>query len=693
MRERNRYIDRVIGHYRIIAGLGNRPASSAYLAQHLTVPGHTVVIKFFHLPFPRNREQYFREVRLLRMLRHPHLLPPLESGVDQDEVYLMSEYALRGSLRQRLARQGTTPLSVAEAGALLQQIAEALAYAHHFNVMHGNLKPENILFNTKGELWLTDFSWATATDGEPQLRPGSWPYMAPEQFEGMTSRASDQYALACIAYELLTGRPPFSGTDFATLARQHSHEQPVAPTQLNLLLPRRVDEALLQALAKESDQRFPTVKEFLRALFPAAASPPAGSLSTPASSGAPNLPAISEVRLLSAGRARPSPLEFSPASGELLRPSDAIRVPESSSFNLGHSLAPSEIQPTVPDASTASGEVSTSQEQAGIFTGHTSTEEEISIHEQETIPQPALSNQSQPLIPEQGQAALLPPSEETVVGSPPELTFGTAGSDSNLEPADGASQQTSEAEGAEAPATPVLPWNEQPTVISESVRPAVGSAAGLAGVGTGLRGSPGQGVSYRREARQGRWILMGVVSLVVILSLLIILLLPLLSAGLWRQTAQLTPTVPTSTVIITVAPTPSPSPNPMPTPSPTATPTPSPSPTPTPTPHPTPTPSPTPTPPLLTVSPAQLNGSDDCSHDSFTFRCQVTLSLSSAASDTTQWSASSSNVHAFFVPQQGWLEPGSQQQITIYIYASCPRQGQLLFRTQDGTSTQVTWTC
>ncbi|MBX5458233.1 MAG: serine/threonine protein kinase [Thermogemmatispora sp.] len=671
MRERNRYIDRVIGHYRIIAGLGNRPASSAYLAQHLTAPGHTVVIKFFHPPFPRNREQYFREVRLLRMLRHPHLLPPLESGVDQDEVYLMSEYALRGSLRQRLARQGTTPLSVAEAGALLQQIADALAYAHHFNVMHGNLKPENILFNAKGELWLTDFSWATATDGEPQLRPGSWPYMAPEQFEGMTSRASDQYALACIAYELLTGRPPFSGTDFATLARQHSHEQPVAPTQLNLLLPRRVDEALLQALAKESSQRFPTVKEFLTALFPAA-----GSLPSPASSSAPNLPAISEVRFLSAGRARPSPLEFSPASGELLRPSDATRVPESSSSHLG----PGRIQPAVPDAATASGEASTSQEQAGTFSGHASTEEEISIHEQETIPQPALPNQD--------QAALLPPSEEAVAGSPPESTSSAAGSDSILEPADGVPPKASE---AEAPATPILPWNEQPTLISESVRPAVGSAAGLAGMGAGLRGS--QGVSYQREARQGRWILMGVVSLVVILSLLIILLLPLLSAGLWRQTAQLTPTIPTSTVIVTVAPTPSPSPSPTPTPSPTATPTPSPSPSPSPTPHPTPTPTPSPTPPLLTVSPTQLNGSDDCSHDSFTFRCQVTLSLSSTASDTTQWSASSSNVRAFFAPQQGWLEPGSQQQITVYIYASCPRQGQLLFRTQDGTSTQVTWTC
>ncbi|WP_069802743.1 serine/threonine protein kinase [Thermogemmatispora onikobensis] len=674
MRERNRYIDRVIGHYRIIAGLGNRPASSAYLAQHLTAPGHTVVIKFFHPPFPRNREQYFREVRLLRMLRHPHLLPPLESGVDQDEAYLMSEYALRGSLRQRLARQGMTPLSLSEAGTLLQQVAEALAYAHHFNVMHGNLKPENILFNTKGELWLTDFSWATATDGEPQLRPGSWPYMAPEQFEGMASRASDQYALACLAYELLTGRPPFSGTDFATLARQHTHEQPVAPTQLNLLLPRRVDEVLLQALSKDSNQRFPTVKEFMAALFPAAGTTPAPSLPAPAS----------ETRLLSAGRARPSPLEFSPASGELFRPSEASRVPEAegSSPNLDQPIAPGGTQPGIPEApaaSSASSEASSTQRQAGIFTSNALTEREISIYEQETIPQLALPNQS--------QGAAFPPGEgEAPASSSPASSPSPApdASGSALEQAGELHQQASELEEVEASATPALLWNEQPTLVSESVRPASGSPAAL-------RGS--QGVSYWREASQGRWILMGAVSLLVILSLLIILLLPLLSAGLWRQTAQQTPTISTSTAIVTVTSTPSPLPSPTPSPSPTATPTPTPSPTPSPTPRPTPTPTPTPTPPLLAVSPAQLNGPNSCSHESFTFRCQVTLSLSSAASDTTQWSASSSNVRAFFAPQQGWLEPGSQQQVTIYIYASCPRQGLLLFRTQDGTSAQVTWTC
>ncbi|WP_322481118.1 serine/threonine-protein kinase, partial [Thermogemmatispora sp.] len=581
MRERNRYIDRVIGHYRVIAGLGNRPASSTYLAQHLTAPGHTVVIKFFHPPFPRNREQYFREVRLLRMLRHPHLLPPLECGIDQDEVYLMSEYALRGSLRQRLARQGMTPLSLAETGALLQQVADALAYAHHFNVMHGNLKPENILFNTRGELWLTDFSWATATDGEPELRPGSWPYMAPEQFTGVTTRASDQYALACIAYELLTGRPPFSGTDFTTLAHQHAHEQPVAPTQLNLLLPRRVDEVLLQALAKESDRRFADVKDFMAALFPSSSSTAAGSLPAPATSNVPGLPAPGR-------RAQLFPVEFSPVRGELLRPSDAGRGQESAqTTDAAASPGPQPSMSPEPAASSnsESGSAHGHHGQAETLTSGTLTEEETSIYEQETLPYPSLSFQGQtPSSPDQGQRAtplssgeghlsreLAPTTgalagaleEEQLPESPRQAVLWSPSEAPRAEPeqAEMASQRTNEP-AALAAAASSLPWNEEATVISESIRPAFSSAARSAS--PGARGS--QDRRYWREARQGRWILMGVASLIVLLSLLIILLLPLLSAGLWRQSAQQTPIITTSTVAVTVNPTPMPTPSPTPTP-------------------------------------------------------------------------------------------------------------------------------
>src|SRR3989442_5390863 len=161
------------------------------------------------------------------------------------------------------------PLSTDEAVSILTQIGQALQHAHQQNIIHRDLKPENILFNAKGEAVLADFGIAVVLETartSPVNVIGSPLYMAPEQFDGMLSKRSDQYALACIAYEMLTGRNPFLAPSAVAMALKHKMEQPIAPTQFNTYLPVPVEQAILKAMSKERSERYPDVAAFMAAL-------------------------------------------------------------------------------------------------------------------------------------------------------------------------------------------------------------------------------------------------------------------------------------------------------------------------------------------------------------------------------------------------------------------------------------------
>ncbi len=147
------------------------------------------------------------------------------------------------------------------------------------NIFHGNLKPENILFSDTGDVLLTDFCVVTLQDtfdSEHDHNSSSFPYMAPEQFLGRMNKESDQYALGCIAYELLTGQVPFIATDYAGFKEKHTAEQAIAPTQHNLLLPVSCEEVILRALQKKSDHRYPAMKDFVTALSSSTSVQPRG---------------------------------------------------------------------------------------------------------------------------------------------------------------------------------------------------------------------------------------------------------------------------------------------------------------------------------------------------------------------------------------------------------------------------------
>lgn len=274
MKNHEYLIGQQIGNYCLEAFIDTGSYGSVYQARHhIFTDDPPVALKLMHayLDMDKDRAFFLQEARLLRKLKHPAILPVIDVGFDHGRPYLVTEYAVGGSLRERLRQHNGQPLPLAEALRILMSIGQALVHAHQQNVFHRDLKPENILFNERGEAMLADFGVAvtSATASTYRADQGGTPaYMAPEQFEGLVSPKSDQYALGCLGYELLTGRRPFDAdqSEIKALWYQHAHVAPVAPTLLNSAIPEPVEEALLRALAKERGARYQDITAFLRDL-------------------------------------------------------------------------------------------------------------------------------------------------------------------------------------------------------------------------------------------------------------------------------------------------------------------------------------------------------------------------------------------------------------------------------------------
>jgi len=263
------------GNYRIVAELGRGGFGDVYLAQHIFFANRPqVAIKLLRASLfsPKERERFIQEAQLLNMLTHVHILPILDAGMQEDLPYIVMEYAPGGSLQDRLDKNPGQPFPIDAAITLLTQIGEALHYAHQQNIVHRDLKPDNILFNAKGEAVLADFGIAAILSSGQTRREagnaGTPAYMAPELFRGIVSVKSDQYALGCIAYELVTGRKPFEvdGVPYIAVQNQHTNVEPTAPTEHNPRIPSHINKAILTAMAKDRANRHADVRVFLNAL-------------------------------------------------------------------------------------------------------------------------------------------------------------------------------------------------------------------------------------------------------------------------------------------------------------------------------------------------------------------------------------------------------------------------------------------
>ena len=275
MEKEDTYIGQSIGSFRLIKKLGKGSFGSVYLAQHIYLNRSMVAIKILdpkYLDTDKEKEAFLNEARFLDLLKHHHILPIIDVGLQEDMLFMITEYAPNGSLQDRMLSQRPALLPMRETMLILSQIEQALQFAHRHNVVHRDLKPANILFSDKGDALLADFGVAIQLkmDTENVDVRGTPLYMAPEQFNGKGSVKTDQYALACIAYELFTGRPPIIGSKYLNLtgwAHKVLTEEVPPMIQFNPDITDAVDLAIRKALAKDRNMRHTNVAVFMSSML------------------------------------------------------------------------------------------------------------------------------------------------------------------------------------------------------------------------------------------------------------------------------------------------------------------------------------------------------------------------------------------------------------------------------------------
>jgi len=295
------------GRYRRLRLLGGGGMGEVYLMDDTRI-GRQVAIKVIRTEataYPnsdsaRDAVRLFqREARAIAALEHPNILPLHDFGEENLNgstlTYMVMTYCPEGSFADWLRyHHSSSLLSPQDVVYFINQAAEALQYAHDHQVIHLDVKPANFLIRSnprnpgRPNLLLADFGVAklsAATTSSSLTVRGTPASMAPEQWSSTPVPATDQYALAVMAYELLVGRPPFLG-GLEQMMYQHFHAQPQPPSTLDSRLSHAIDGVLLRALAKKPEGRYPSVSAFAGALEQAVNTLPTASATRPSPFGA-----------------------------------------------------------------------------------------------------------------------------------------------------------------------------------------------------------------------------------------------------------------------------------------------------------------------------------------------------------------------------------------------------------------------
>jgi len=263
-----------VGRYQIVAELGRGAMGIVYQAQDPAI-GRTIAIKSIRLQDltdtaerERLRERLVREAQSAGILSHPGIVTIYDIAEDEGMAYIFMEFVNGPPLEKMLLRDQTpdkeTLLSI------FRQTAAALDYAHKKGIVHRDIKPANIMIHEDGTAKITDFGVAKIVSQQMTLSGammGTPSYMSPEQVQGsaITGRA-DQFSLAVIAYEVLTGEKPFVAEYLPTLLFKIVREEPLSPQRLNPTLGPQVDTVLRKALSKNPADRYENCTEFVNVL-------------------------------------------------------------------------------------------------------------------------------------------------------------------------------------------------------------------------------------------------------------------------------------------------------------------------------------------------------------------------------------------------------------------------------------------
>jgi pimeloyl-ACP methyl ester carboxylesterase len=262
------------GRYHVERELGVGGMATVYLARDIKHDRH-VAIKLLRpeLSHSLGPERFLREIRIVAKLQHPHILGLIDSGEADGMLYYVMPYVPGESLRTRLAREGELPIS--EAVWILREIADALAHAHTNQIIHRDIKPENVLFTSR-HAQVADFGIARAVSEAAASGPitatgivvGSPAYMAPEQASSdpMMDHRADIYAFGVLAYEVLTGMPPFTAPSAVQLVAAHMTRAPDPLGRHRPGIPESLEELVLRCLAKRPADRFQKADEIVSRL-------------------------------------------------------------------------------------------------------------------------------------------------------------------------------------------------------------------------------------------------------------------------------------------------------------------------------------------------------------------------------------------------------------------------------------------
>jgi len=270
------------GQYRLLRPLVVGGMSDTYLAETMTIPSHKVAIKIFCLtllrsPEPAAEQHFLSQIEAISQLQHPFIVPIHDYGQvtlrDENYLYITMPFFSEGSLRewwQRRLDSKAEPVLPQEVAHMIQQAADALQHAHDRHIIHQHIQLSNFLVRSQKDssllpdLLLTDFVTTEFGKLSPWPVPFSLsPYIAPEQLWRKAVPASDQYALASVAYQLLTGHfcVPLNGPPEYPILMV----QPQPPSIFQPHLSSALDAVLLRALNKKPEERFASISEFSHA--------------------------------------------------------------------------------------------------------------------------------------------------------------------------------------------------------------------------------------------------------------------------------------------------------------------------------------------------------------------------------------------------------------------------------------------